>query len=62
MPTFDYQCNRCGGKREVWIAPVRDGEATAMELPCNNPRDGMCEHTRVPSAPAVIIPAKHRAA
>jgi hypothetical protein len=65
MPTFDYRCPGCGHTREVWVAPVRDTDAAIMDLPCvrpDAPEGVMCDHDKVPSAPAVIIPAKHRAA
>jgi predicted nucleic acid-binding Zn ribbon protein len=64
MPVFTYKCDVCGAERDVWVQPVRDNDALTMDLPCLSPAEGdeMCDLKRIPSAPAVIIPAKHRAA
>lgn len=62
MPLYNYRCETCGLIRSSF-AKVEDQHVTldCLDTTHREPEQ-VCQLTRIPSAPAVIIPRRHRAA
>lgn len=61
MPLYAYRCPNCGAIRDSF-AKVEDRTVVLECAQIEGSEPWVCQFERIPSAPTVIIPQRHKAA